>query len=232
MEEVESQDSDVSDVPDLEVLDSDSHAVDSDADSDSDSDTDAVDSDMDADVDVEDLESDSDPDSESDGWDAEGSEGAGWFADPDVEGQERYYDGSEWTSETRSAEADAPKSHLPDHAGELQRALAAATGDIDDVEDRLGSLFDRAEQQGQRGGRARKQAEEEAAARAAEGRALADSVDQDGADEEWLVDEDGESSLATGGAGDEDDDALPDLDEDLAHEEPEKVKKGLFRRRP
>lgn len=222
MEEVESQDSDVSDVPDLEVLDSDSHGPDSD---------------VDAHLDGDDLESDSESDSESDGWDAEGSEGAGWFADPDVEGQERYYDGSEWTSETRSAEPDAPKSHLPDHAGELQRALAAATGDIDDVEDRLGSLFDRAEQQGQRGGRARKQAEEEAAARAAQGRALADSVAQDGADEddeEWLVDDDdeGESGLATGGAGDDDDDALPDLDEDLAHEEPEKVKKGLFRRRP
>ena len=178
--------------------------------------------------------------SDSDAWDSEGTEESGWFDDPDVEGQERYFDGSEWTSETRPAESDVPDSHLPDHAGELQRALAAATGDIDDVEDRLGSLFDRAEQVGQRGGRARKQAEAEAAERAAEGRALADSVDQEPT--EWLVDDDdvagegdggggGGRDSATGGAGVDDDDALPELDEDLASEEPEKVKKGLFRRR-
>lgn len=170
-----------------------------------------------------------DSDSESDAWDAEGSEGSGWFADPDVEGQERYFDGSEWTSETRAADADAPESHLPDHAGELQRALAAATGDIDDVEDRLGTLFDRAEQHGERGGRARQQAEAEAAGRTAQGEAPADSVDEEPSD--WLVEDDAGSDAATGGGGDDDDDALPELDEDLASEEPEKVKKGLFRRR-
>jgi hypothetical protein len=166
----------------------------------------------------------SDPD--TDEWD--GSEESGWFADPDVEGQERYFDGSEWSTETRPADLDTPLHHLPDHAGELQRALAAATNDIDDVEDRLGNLFDRAEQHGKRGGLARKQAEAQAAAgRADEGKALAESTEQDAADseEEWLVD----------GAGDDfddDDDALADLDEALASEEPEKVKKGgLFRRR-
>jgi hypothetical protein len=169
----------------------------------------------------------SDESDESDGWDSEGSEGAGWFADPDVEGQERYYDGSEWTSETRSGEPDAPVSHLPDHAGELQRALAAATSDIDDVEDRLGTLFDRAEQHGERDGRARKQAADEAAERAAEGRALAESVEQTGADSGWQAG----SPRAGGAGGDDDDDAFADLDEALASEEPEKVKKSLFRRR-
>lgn len=171
--------------------------------------------------------SDSDA-SDSDEWDS--SEDSGWFADPDVEGQERYHDGSEWTSETRPSDLDTPLHHLPDHAGELQRALAAATNDIDDVEDRLGNLFDRAEQHGERGGRARQQAEEQAAAgRAAEGRALAESTEQDGteAEEEWLVDDAGEVVDF-----DDDDDALADLDEALATEEPEKVKKGgLFRRR-
>lgn len=210
--EVESEESDsAEDAPDVGIPDVD----------------DASDLDVDHGSDVEDA-SDSD-DSDSDVWDAEGSEGSGWFADPDVEGQERYYDGSEWTSETRSAEPDAPESHLPDHAGELQRALAAATSDIDDVEDRLGSLFDRAEQHGERGGRARKQSEAEAAARAAQGQALAESVDQEPA--EWLVEDDDGRDSAVGDAGGEDDDALPELDEDLAHEEPEKVKKGLFRRR-
>jgi hypothetical protein len=167
---------------------------------------------------------------DSDTWDSETSEGAGWFADPDVEGQERYFDGSEWTSESRPADVDTPLHHLPDHAGELQRALAAATNDIDDVEDRLGNLFDRAQQQGERGGRAREQAEAQAAAgRAAEGKALAESTEQGAVDaeEEWLIDDAGEDV-----AFDDDDDALADLDEALASEEPEKVKKGgLFRRR-
>ena len=174
------------------------------------------------------LESDSE--SDSDAWDSEGSEGAGWFADPDVEGQERYYDGSEWTSETRAADPDAPLAHLPEHTGELQRALAAATADIDDVEDRLGSLFDRAEQVGERGGRARKQVASEAAGRAAEGQALAESVAQGPGDADG--ERAGEDDFVSGFAGgDDDDDALPELDEDLASEEPEKVKKGLFRRR-
>jgi Protein of unknown function (DUF2510) len=72
-------------------------------------------------------------------------DGSGWFADPDVDGQERYFDGEEWTSETRLIESDIPPLHLPDHVPELQRALAAATADIDEVEARLGRLFDRAE---------------------------------------------------------------------------------------
>jgi hypothetical protein len=71
-------------------------------------------------------------------------DGSGWFADPDIDGQERYFDGAEWTSETRLIESDIPALHLPDHVPELQRALAAATADIDEVEARLGKLFDRA----------------------------------------------------------------------------------------
>jgi hypothetical protein len=179
------------------------------------------------------TDADADADAEgdvwdSDDWDSEGSEGAGWFADPDVEGQERYFDGSEWTSETRSADPDLPLNHLPEHTGELQRALAAATADIDEVEDRLGSLFDRAEQRGQRGGRARQQAE--ASGRAAEGQALAESVPQD----EAAAGSDGAWGSGDGTGADEDlddDDAFAELDEALASEEPEQVKKGLFRRR-
>ena len=163
----------------------------------------------------------------SDEWD--GSEGSGWFADPDVEGQERYFDGTDWTPETRPADPDAPLTHLPEHTGELQRALAAATADIDDVEDRLGSLFDRAEQQGERGGRARKQAAA-GAGRAAEGKALAESVDQGVGDSG--VEGAPASGSASMGAREDDDDAFADLDEALASEEPEKVKKGFFRRRP
>jgi hypothetical protein len=175
---------------------------------------------------VSELDPESDSETDSDSWD--GSEDSGWFADPDVEGQERYFDGSEWTPETRPTDLGVPVHHLPDHAGELQRALAAATNDIDEVEDRLGSLFDRAQQHGERGGRAAagKQADD-TAARAAEGRALAESLHQG---------EDGSSSENGADPGfdaldDDDDDALADLDEALATEEPEKVKKSFFRRR-
>ncbi|HSZ38035.1 MAG TPA: DUF2510 domain-containing protein [Acidimicrobiales bacterium] len=171
--------------------------------------------------------------SDADAWDSEGSEGAGWFADPDVEGQERYFDGSEWTSETRSADADAPLHHLPDHAGELQRALAAATDDIDDVEDRLGTLFDRAQQVGERDGRARKQAAAGSGGRAGEGRTLSDAVEHaDGDDDDSVwADADAEAEAGDHVVAGADDDALADLDEALASEEPEKVKRSFFRRR-
>jgi hypothetical protein len=226
--EEESEGSDVADVshgPASDVADSETA---SDV-ADSETASDVADSETDSDVADTDV-ADSDTDTDSDTWDSEGSEGAGWFADPDVEGQERYFDGSEWTSETRAADPDAPLAHLPEHTGELQRALAAATADIDDVEDRLGSLFDRAEQHGERGGRARKQVAAETAGRAAEGQALADSVSQEPAGSgDEAADGDGSASGFSG--EDDDDDALPELDEDLASEEPEKVKKGLFRRR-
>ena len=218
-------------------------------------------------VDPEDLEGE-DPEGPQgsggaeDSEDADGSEDfddsdvSGWFADPDVEGQERFFDGSEWTTETRSADPDPGVSlhHLPDHAGELQRALAAATDDIDDVEDRLGTLFDRAEQSGERQGRGSKRHRSDAV----------ESSPADEDDETWLIDDEDEDEPAAGsesgsdpgsdpgqnvyagepgsiergvalaaGAGqvdDADDDALAELDEALAHEEPEKVKRKFFRR--
>lgn len=70
--------------------------------------------------------------------------GPGWLEDPDHEGQERYWNGSDWTDQVRPAIA-AGNLHLPEHVPELQRALAAATADIDSVEDRLSILFDRSE---------------------------------------------------------------------------------------
>lgn len=187
---------------------------------------------------VSDEGPDSDADLDSDAW-GDTSEGSGWFADPDVEGQERYYDGSEWTSETRSVDLGAPDQHLPDHAGELQRALAAATDDIDDVEDRLGTLFDRAEQRGQRGGRARQQTAERRVDDAGDGASGDEAEAGDADDEVWDEDEDwlsgseAEAALDAGrDGGDDDDDALTELDEALASEEPEQLKKGgLFRRR-
>jgi hypothetical protein len=251
--------------------------------------------------------SDADSDADSDDW-SDSTEGSGWFADPTVEGQERYFDGHEWTSETRLVDVGGPESHLPDHAGELQRALAAATDDIDEVEDRLGNLFERIERRDERGGRAaKKKADSEVDREVAEApagedddedevwlledddsgvrsngaahdlqvaEASADDDDIDDEDEEWLLDDDdgvdgvaprAEQDLQTAEApadddedvewllddGDEDlgedvgggalevraeqdydadDDSLTELDEALASEEPELVKRGLFRR--
>ena len=59
----------------------------------------------------------------------------GGWSDPDKEGQERYWDGTAWTDEC--ARRGGPGLRLPEHVPELQRALAAATADIDAVEDRL-----------------------------------------------------------------------------------------------
>ncbi len=66
----------------------------------------------------------------------------GWRTDPENEAVERYWDGSAWTDHVRPA-GKAIVMHLPGHVPELQRALAAATFDIDAVEDRLSALFDR-----------------------------------------------------------------------------------------
>ncbi len=69
-------------------------------------------------------------------------EGPGWMPDPDDADQERFWNGSQWTDRVRPA-TTANSLHLPEHVPELQRALAAATADIDAVEARLSVLFDR-----------------------------------------------------------------------------------------
>ncbi|HWD54674.1 MAG TPA: DUF2510 domain-containing protein [Acidimicrobiales bacterium] len=172
-------------------------------------------------------------------------DGSGWFNDPEVEGQERYFDGSEWTTETRPADPDGPLLHLPDHVPELQRAFAAATADIEEVEAQLGRLFDRAQVDEGKTKKARK-----ASASKAQGDAGADSdagapaaapagENAQAAGVEALlgteVDEVDQRVEGVEGdegvAGDEDDDALTELDAALATEEPEKLKRGRFRRR-
>jgi hypothetical protein len=68
--------------------------------------------------------------------------GPGWLPDPEHEGQERYWDGSGWTDQVRPV-GSLRSLHLSDHVPELQRALAGSTADIDEVEDRLATLFAR-----------------------------------------------------------------------------------------
>ncbi len=68
----------------------------------------------------------------------------GWKPDPEREDQERYWSGSAWTDRVRPA-GKAGSLHVPEHVPHLHRALSAATADIDAVEDRLSSLFERTE---------------------------------------------------------------------------------------
>jgi hypothetical protein len=68
--------------------------------------------------------------------------GPGWLSDPEDAAQERYWSGSAWTDRVRPAPR-ARSLRLPEHVPELQRALAAATADIDAVEDRLSTMFER-----------------------------------------------------------------------------------------
>jgi hypothetical protein len=67
---------------------------------------------------------------------------AGWRPDPERDDQERYWSGAAWTDRVRPA-GKSGSLHLPEHVPELQRALSAATADIDAVEDRLATLFHR-----------------------------------------------------------------------------------------
>ena len=74
--------------------------------------------------------------------------GPGWLPDPEDGDRERYWNGSDWTDRVRPA-GKARSLRLPEHVPELQRALAGATADIDEVEDRLSTLFDRADEPGE-----------------------------------------------------------------------------------
>ena len=162
--------------------------------------------------------------------------GPGWLPDPQGEAQERYWSGSAWTDRVRPA-GRSRSMHLPEHVPELQRALAAATADIDEVEDRLSTLFERTDG---------------APPRAAP-RPPAPKV-QDPLDDAFR---DADAEAAEGGIGSEDevdtapvhpevadpsgdgddDEAFAELNAALAAEEPdepeetEKPRRGLFRRR-
>lgn len=177
-------------------------------------------------------------------------DGSGWFDDPEVEGQERYFDGSEWTTETRPTDLDGPDNHLPDHVPELQRAFAAATADIEEVEAQLGLLFDRTEASDagtKKGRKASKQKAEPdpplhaeftastetetkpvapAASAAPEAEAKGQPAIQAGDSAQAA----GVESLL-GTERDDDRDPFAELDEALATEEPEKLKRKPFRRR-
>lgn len=171
--------------------------------------------------------------------DAMEDEESGWLPDPDVEGQERLWDGTEWSDQVRPVDEEADfrgRLHLPDHVPELQRALAAATADIDDVEARLSTLFDRG--QGKRGAPAGADAGAgTGAGDAARGGAPihdefggasgagGDASSHDGGDPIFTGGE------GTGAVSGDDEEAFAELDAALAAEAPEKSERRFFKRR-
>jgi Protein of unknown function (DUF2510) len=159
----------------------------------------------------------------------------GWKQDPARNDRERYWSGSNWTERVRPA-GKAGSLHVPEHVPHLQRALSAATADIDAVEDRLSMLFERADGARLPGS----SSPPPPAALRAETFAADDEVLDlygneddvvDGPDEE-VTDGDGPPSQDEG-TGDETDAAFAELDAVLASEqpdEPDQVRRKLFRR--
>jgi hypothetical protein len=166
-------------------------------------------------------------------------DGSGWRPDPDVEGQERFWDGTEWTDQIRPVEEEPDfrgRQGLPDHVPELQRALAAATADIDEVEARLSSLFER--------GRGKKTGTDGAAGAVQEAQgapAGRGAVGEPPIHEEFggASSEGGAGPINRGGleageafgSGDDEEAAFAELDAALAAEAPDKTGRRFFKRR-
>ena len=72
-------------------------------------------------------------------------DGRGVAARPRARDQERYWDGSDWTRPGRDQPARPDRVRPPDHVPQLHRAMSEAAEDLDAVEDRLSTLFERTE---------------------------------------------------------------------------------------
>jgi hypothetical protein len=160
--------------------------------------------------------------------------GPGWRPDPVDGDQERYWNGSDWTDRVRPA-GRSRSLRLPEHVPELQRALAASTADIDAVEDRLSTLFDRTDGPAPASGfsPARPLPPTNWRGDDREGDDVFTQLDHDVVDSGDEVDaEPVHAEFAE--LGDEGDDAFAELDAALVTEEPDQPegsKRGLFRRR-
>jgi len=163
----------------------------------------------------------------------------GWLPDPERQGQERYWSGSDWTDRVRPA-GKGRSLHLPEHVPELQRALAAATADIDAVEDRLSTLFDRNDDvQHPTTSRQTPPPAPPPAAQDGDDEEIPGLYDEDVGVEDDAIHAEFVGATAQGGDGlqedGDDDGAFTELDAALVAEEPEQVepegKRGFFRRR-
>jgi hypothetical protein len=169
--------------------------------------------------------------------------GPGWKQDPERDDQERYWSGSVWTDRVRPA-GRAGSLHLPEHVPHLHRALSAATADIDAVEDRLSTLFERSDGDPRPGSSPPSAPPSSRPSPISVGEDLGDDeiidlfVESDGLDEDQ--DQTHEQSAGTvdvsGLYGAEEDGAFAELDAALAAEEPDgpdepdRSKRRLFRR--
>ena len=165
-------------------------------------------------------------------------DGPGWRPDPEGGDQERYWSGSAWTDRVRPA-GRSRSVRLPEHVPELQRALAAATADIDEVEDRLSTLFERTDGADPKAaprppaaGRQRESLDEDAF-RAADAEADEGAIEP--GDEADPTPVHAEAADTSGDGGD--DEAFAELNAALAAEEPEEnegpdqPRRRRFRRR-
>ncbi|HEY5384486.1 MAG TPA: hypothetical protein VIJ56_04565 [Acidimicrobiales bacterium] len=76
------------------------------------------------------------------------ADAAEWEADSKRDDQEGSRDGDAWTDEVGPGGSDEPGADFdrpPDHVPQLHRAMSEAAEDLDAVEDRLSTLFDRTE---------------------------------------------------------------------------------------
>ena len=190
--------------------------------------------------------------------------GAGWRPDPDPElddevdpehsRQERDWDGSLWTDRVRPpGSLGPPDDGASDHVPQLHRAMSAAAADLDAVDDRISTLFERAERP-RPTGPAPRVGEAAPAGSATEVRPDHDDADHEDADFIALFEDDALVGATTGDEVSEDvivvsrleilseyqemtSGTFPELDAELAGEGPDrtragKAKRRLFRRRP
>jgi hypothetical protein len=76
------------------------------------------------------------------------ADAAEWRADPKGDDQEESWDGDAWTDEVQPGGSGADFGRSPDHVPQLHRAMSEAAEDLDAVEDRLSTLFERMEEPG------------------------------------------------------------------------------------
>jgi len=155
-------------------------------------------------------------------------DGSGWQRDPARDAREWDGDGSDWGDRVSPAD-QAPAPRPPDHVPALHRAFAAAVDDIDVVEDRLSTLFERP------GGTPREDHWSRQRPLGGPGRDPDDDIFQLLDEDDLEAPEDPHPKAAgvpgRAEAEDGDEDLFAELDAALAAEEPDEPGDGHFHRR-